>query len=136
VRFHHIGLFVPDLAGGRQSLSALLPVRDWEAEIDDPGLRVRVQFGLDAAGVRYELVAPLGEKNPVEGALRTGRNILNHVAYCVDDIAAERGRLEAEGCFSMTEPHPAVAFGGRPVMFLMTPLRFILELIEEPAPAE
>jgi hypothetical protein len=26
---------------------------------------------------------------------------------------------------------PAVAFGGRRVIFLLTPLRFILELIEE-----
>lgn len=131
MRFHHIGLFVPDLAAGRQTLCALLPMTEWEAEIADPGLRVRVQFGLDSAGVRYELVAPFGEKNPVEGALRSGRNILNHVAYEVDDIAAARARLEGEGCFSMTEPHAAVAFGGRPVMFLMTPLKFILELIQD-----
>ena len=80
--FDHIGIFVDDLARGRRILSTLLPVTAFTDPVDDPGLRVRVQFGTDASGVRYELVAPFGDGDPVSGVLKSGKNVLNHVARC------------------------------------------------------
>jgi methylmalonyl-CoA/ethylmalonyl-CoA epimerase len=134
VIFDHIGLFVADLDYGRQVLSKMLPIRAYSDPIDDPGLKVRIQFCTDASGVRYELVAPFGDGDPVTGVLESGKAIINHVAYCVPDLKAECNRLRREGAMSLTSPHPAVAFGGRAVVFLLTPLRFIVELIEA-APA-
>lgn len=131
--FDHVGLFVPDLETGRDRLAALLPIRAAGEPIDDPGLKVRVQFLTDASGLRYELVAPLGEGNPVAPVLASGKAILNHVAYRVADLEHEARRLRRAGSVPLGPARPAAAFGGAPVMFFLTPLRFILELIEAAA---
>jgi len=111
----------------------LLNISDWTGVFEDPLIKVRIQFGRDASGLRYELIAPFGDGNPVDGALAAGVNILNHVAYRVDDLDQELARLRRDRCVPTTRPRPAVAFGGRRVVFLMTPLGFILELIENEA---
>ena len=129
--FDHIGLFVRDLATGRSQLASLLPITTWTDPVDDPVIRVRIQFGYDPSGIRYELIAPHGEGNPVEGALAAGVNILNHVAYRVPRLDDEITRLRRERCIPTGRPRPAVAFGGRRVVFLLTPMGFILELIED-----
>lgn len=133
MQFDHIGVFVRDLVHGREQLAALLPIERWTEPVDDPLIKVRIQFGIDVSGIRYELVAPLGEGNPVDGALAAGTNLLNHVAYSVADIDAELRRLRRLRCIPTGPPRPAVAFDGRRVVFLLTPLGFIMELIEAPA---
>lgn len=129
--FNHIGLFVADLEIGRKKLSSMLPITEISPIIEDPGIKVRIQFCTDSSGIRYELVAPWGEGNPVQGTLSSGKGIINHVAYSVSDLAQEAHRLRGEGCIPLGTPQPAVAFDGRLVLFFMTPLRFIIELIEE-----
>lgn len=129
--FDHIGLFVEDIGIGKDTLSTILPIREWCEVIDDEVLRVRVCFGKDQCGLRYELVAPLGSPNPVSGVLSSRRNILNHVAYRVPDIAAAAAALRAQRSVPIGPPKPAVAFGGAPVMFFMTPLSFIIEIVED-----
>jgi methylmalonyl-CoA/ethylmalonyl-CoA epimerase len=133
VIFDHIGLFVRDLAEGQVHLGTLLPIVQWTAAMDDPLLNVRIQFGIDASGLRYELVAPLGPDGPVDRALASGNNLLNHVAYRVGDLDAELRRLRRRGCIPTGAPKPAVAFGGRRIVFVLTPLRFVLELVEDAA---
>lgn len=130
MKFHHIGLFVADLDVGRRHLQGLLPIASTSTVIEDVGLKVRVQFCTDQSGVRYELVAPFGEGNPVDGALASGKGILNHVAYTVADLDAALTAVRAQGCIPLGRPQPAVAFGGQRVMFFMSPQRFIIELIE------
>ena len=130
--FDHIGLFVRDLAQGRERLSALLPIARYTDAIEDSLLRVRIQFGTDTSGIRYELVAPFGDGNPVDGVLKSGKNVLNHVAYRVADFARAIARLEGEGCIALGPAKPAVAFDGAQVIFLFTPLKFIVELIDRP----
>jgi len=132
MKFHHIGLFVSDVVNGRDVICTLFPEVQFSNVIDDPGHHVTVQFCREASGILYELVAPFGEKNPVSDVLKNGKNILNHVAYGVDDIEAAFGRMRAHGCMPLGRPMPAVAFGGRKVVFMLTPLRFIIELVEKP----
>jgi len=128
--FDHIGLFVADLDQGRRKLKALLPIAAFSEPVEDAGLKVRIQFATDASGVRYELVAPFGEGDPVSGVLASGQAILNHVAYRVEDLDADMARLRAEGALPLGPPAPAIAFGGRRGVFLLTRVRFILELVE------
>jgi len=59
--FDHIGIFVRDLSVGRERLAATLPIAHFTDAIDDPTLCVRIQFGVDTSGIRYELVAPLSD---------------------------------------------------------------------------
>lgn len=129
--FDHLGVVVASLEAGRSHLEQLLGVQDWSASVEDPLQRVLVQFGWDASGVCYELIAPAGEEGPLREALRTGKNILNHVAYRVPDLEAAMDRARSLGSMPLGPPRPAVAFQGRRVVFLLTRLRMILELIEE-----
>ncbi len=131
-RFDHLGLVVKRLAKGRERMSGLLRIAEWTAPIEDAVNGVRLQFGRDPAGVVYELLEPLGQDSPVYEALRSGKAILNHVAYRVPDLAAGAAHLATAGAARVSEPKPAIAYGGRPIQFFVTPLRFIIELIEAP----
>jgi methylmalonyl-CoA/ethylmalonyl-CoA epimerase len=132
MKFDHIGIVVEDITGGRRVMQSLFGIERWTEVFTDPGIGVYVQFGIGADGPCYELIAPLRDQCPITNALRTGKGILNHVAYIVPDIASTAARLRDQGCFPVAEAQAAVAYGGRLVQFFQSPLRFIIELIEAP----
>jgi len=128
--FDHIGIFVPTLKDGREQISTILPIAGFSESFEDANLQVCVQFCTDRSGIRYEIVAPFGKDNPVSAVLAGGKAVLNHVAYQVDDIDAAFDRMRNAGSVPFGPPKSAVAFDGRRVAFLLTPMRFIIELIE------
>jgi len=135
----HLGLIVPDLAAGRVFLATALNVTRWTPITNDPILGVSVQFGSTAQfgatphhTLTYELIAPLGDTTPIANALRTGKHILNHLAYLTPDLEASAAHLRAAGCYPAGDPLPALAYEGRRIQFFMSPLRFVIELIEKP----
>jgi methylmalonyl-CoA/ethylmalonyl-CoA epimerase len=130
MQFDHLGVFVKTLEQGRVVLESIVPIAAVSTPFHDPLLKVSVQFLRDTSGVRYEIVAPNGQDNPVDAVLSEQRNILNHVAYRANDFDAQVARLRKARCMPLGEPRPAVAFGGARVMFFLTPLRMIVELIE------
>jgi methylmalonyl-CoA/ethylmalonyl-CoA epimerase len=130
VNFHHLGIFVKSIEEGKRLLGETIPIREWDRTFEDAGLHVSVCFGMDASGIRYELVAPFGEPNPVSGVLSSGRNILNHVAYTVGDMESAMKMLRSAGAIPMGAPRPAVAFGGANVAFFLTSIGIIIELVE------
>jgi len=132
MQFDHMGLVVKSVAKGRRVLSEMLGVRDWTEEFHDPVNGVLLQFGRDPAGVVYELLEPLDETSPVYPALSGGKAILNHVAYLVSDLGEAREHMRRSGCAPTSEPKPAVAYDGHNIQFFVTPLRFVIELIEAP----
>lgn len=132
MKFDHIGLIVPTLQSGRQSLSEIFFITTWTSEFADPINQVNVQFGRDASGICYELVAPLGNESPIARSVKTGRDVLNHVAYLVEDLAVSREILRRAGATAITPAKPAIAYEGRMIQFFMTKPRFVLELIEAP----
>ncbi len=129
-RFHHLGLFVRDLEYGLITLEKIIDINNVSEVTDDFELRVSVQFVNDTSNLCYELVAPLGENNPVEPVLRAKKNILNHVAYVTDEFQINFEKMRQEGCLPLAPPKRAKAFDGNYVVFLLTPLGFIYELIE------
>lgn len=130
MNFNHIGIFVPSLAEGKTYLESILNISNWSEPIEDPIQKVLVQFGKDQLGLCYEIIAPCGDNNPVEPLLIQSKNILNHVAYTVENIEIEIKRLQGERCILISGPSPAKAFDNNKIAFLYTPLRFIIELIE------
>ena len=132
MKFDHIGVVVADIEEGRELLSAMFAIKRWTTVFDDPGIDVYVQFGIGSDGPCYELIAPRSDKSPISVALRTGKGILNHVAYLVPDVAKAADFLRETGCLPVSEAQPAVAYEGKNVQFLLSPLRFIVELIEAP----
>ena len=132
MKFDHIGLFVANLADGRKSLSSIIPIAEYSDEIEDANLKVKVQFAIDYSGISYELVAPFGDNNPVTQMLISGKAVLNHVAYKVENFEDKISELRTSGAIPLGVPARAVAFNGKRVVFLLTPLKFIIELIESP----
>jgi methylmalonyl-CoA/ethylmalonyl-CoA epimerase len=91
---------------------------------------VEIQFGWDGSGIAFELLAPIGEASPVAAALKAGRNALQHIAYRTSDFADACEAVRREGALPLGPARPALAFGKARVMFFLTPLRFVCELIE------
>ena len=132
MKFDHVGLVVSAMSIGRDQLSALFGITRWSEEFADPGIGVYVQFGLDPSGLCYEIIAPLREDSPVSRAVNTRDRILNHVAYLVPDLDAEAARIRRLRCLPAGPAMPAVAYDGKRVQFFVSPLYFIIELIEAP----
>ena len=130
--FDHIGIVVTDSEAGQRMLAAAFGITRWTQVFEDQVNDVLVQFGLDASDICYETVAPLSAASPVRRALADGVNIVNHTAYLVDDLAAERTRLRKAGFVPTAAPKPAVAYGGRPIQFFISRTRLLFELIEAP----
>ena len=133
MQFDHIGVIASSLEEGRAVLNAFVQIPRWTEEFADPVNQVYAQFGTDPSGVCYELIVPYGDSSPITKFLSTGKNILNHVAYLVQDLAKEGDRLRAAGAVPTSDPKPAIAYGGKHIQFFVTPMRFIIELIEAPA---
>jgi methylmalonyl-CoA/ethylmalonyl-CoA epimerase len=132
VKFDHIGITTWDLASGRALLERSVMVREWTSAFEDPVNDVRVQFGRCPSSICYELVAPLSGTGPITRALSKKINIINHIAYLVNDLAAHGARLEAEGFVPVAPARPALAYGGRPIRFFISKSRMMVELIEAP----
>ena len=133
LQFDHLGLIVPDLTAGRRFLESALGITLWTAITHDPNLCVSVQFGVASnGGPTYELIAPLGDDAPIANALRQGKHILNHVAYLTPDLDLSGEALRQQDCFATGPAKPAAAYSGQRVQFWLSPLRFIIELIEKP----
>jgi methylmalonyl-CoA/ethylmalonyl-CoA epimerase len=130
LRFDHLGMVVKSLAKGRRALASGLMIREWTQEFRDEINGVNIQFGRDPAGVVYELLEPLGESSPVFSALKSRKNLLNHVAYCVVYLKPHRERLEDAGYVAVSDPRPAIAYEGRHIQFFVSPIGLIVELIE------
>ncbi len=130
--FDHIGIFVKDIDHGSDELKSYFNIIYESESFRDAKLKVIVKFLYDESNICYEVVAPLGEDNPVEMVLSSGKNILNHLAYKSDNLEKDIERLREKGAIPITKPEPAIAFNGARVIFLLTPLRFIIELIENP----
>src|SRR5580658_6949021 len=113
MKFDHVGVTTTDLAAGRALLEGSAGIREWTAEFRDEINEVWVQFGRCGAGMCYELVAPLSELSPITRVLSRKINVLNHLAYLVEDLPANRARLMAMEFVPVAEARPAVAYGGR-----------------------
>jgi methylmalonyl-CoA/ethylmalonyl-CoA epimerase len=131
VRFHHVGYAVASIKDYLEQFftplfqpTAVGPVHE------DPIQRVRVVFVEVPPGTLIELVEPLHDDNPLNHFIGSQRGGLYHTCYEVDDLDATIARFRQHRCLPLARPAPAVAFGGRRIVFLMTPQRDLIELVE------
>jgi len=132
MKFDHVGVTTANLAAGRTLLQGSVEVRAWTSEFRDELNEVWVQFGCCAAGMCYELVAPLSPGSPITRVLAKKINVLNHLAYLVDNLAVNAARLEAMEFVPVAQARPAVAYDGHLIQFFVAPNRLMIELIEAP----
>lgn len=127
---HHIGIVVASI---EQSLPGYLAALDSHATtgvIHDPLQRANVLFlrTNPTERVQLELVEPAGEHSPVQGFLLKGGG-MHHLCYEVADMGAALQSLRKRGAMIVSEPQPAVAFGGREVAWAMTREWMLIELL-------
>lgn len=131
MKFNHIGIFVKTLSEGREHISNIIDIKKLSQEFHDKSLKVSVQFITDKSGITYEIVSPFGAHNPVDKVLNENKNILNHIAYTTDQFDKEVKKLRNNGCAPLGVAQKALAFNYSKVIFFITPLNFIIELVEE-----
>lgn len=129
MRIDHIGYAVKRIDRAMSSFEKLGYV--FESAIDDTDRNVKLAFGVKD-GYRIELVAPLDKKqeSPVDQYLSNAVGTPYHICYESDRFDEEIEELKSQGFKVVIEPKPAVAFGGRRVVFMMNIGFGLMEIVK------
>lgn len=129
--FHHLGIVVSDIEVGKNMLNNIFGTLKWSDSVVDNNQFVTVCFGRAyGTDLLYELVAPLNKGSPVDNVLKEKKNVINHTAYKTNEFQKTCQNLRKVGCVPITRAMPAAAFDNALVIFYLTPLNFIIEVIE------
>ncbi len=127
-KLNHVAIAVPDLDAATAVYRDTLGAR-----VSDPlalaAHGVTTVF-VDLPNTKIELLQPLGADSPLAKFLdRNPSGGVHHVCYEVEDIAAARDRLRADGATVLGDGEPKPGAHGKPVLFLH-PKDFCGTLIE------
>jgi methylmalonyl-CoA/ethylmalonyl-CoA epimerase len=127
---HHVGVLVKDIGEAAQDFAIGLGYRIESEVIEDPVQTAHVQFLRQPGSISWlELITPNGSESKLSAGVRKGGG-LHHLCYEVGDIEAACEHLRSRGMLLLSEPVPAVAFGGRRIAWLMDRFNLLLELVE------
>lgn len=112
---HHIGVAVSDLDEAAETYERLLGARlEHRETLEAQGVEaVSVRLGEG----RVELLGSLGEETPVGRFLARRGPGMHHVAYEVDDLAAELASLASQGV-ELIDSQPRAGLYGLQVAFV------------------
>jgi methylmalonyl-CoA/ethylmalonyl-CoA epimerase len=110
-RFHHIGIAVADLDAAKAAYSLLGFAPGHEEEVAEQGVRVCL-IPTGRANEYVELITPLADNGVHRFLDRRGEG-MHHVAFAVDDLAAELAYLQAQGVRLIDTAPRAGAHGWR-----------------------
>lgn len=128
----HVGVAVDSLDETAVSLSKLFGYRAVSGPFDDPIQKVKVSFltRSESDAVEIELIEPLTDDSPVRSMLNKGSGGAYHFCFETADVDAALAHCKANGCVIVSQPVPAVAFGGRRIAWIYTPARQLVEFVE------
>jgi methylmalonyl-CoA/ethylmalonyl-CoA epimerase len=132
LHLHHVGVVVSAIEDTAGLYERALGARRCGTAIHDPLQRVRLLFVELPDGSLVELIEPASDDSPVQSALAKGGGT-HHLCFEVEDLEAEMSRLRPV-CIPTGAPKPAVAFGGRRVVFLLLGRHMLIELLEAAVP--
>jgi methylmalonyl-CoA/ethylmalonyl-CoA epimerase len=116
-RLNHVAIAVPDLAAAAAQYRDTLGATVGPPQ-DEPDHGVTVVF-VELPNTKIELLHPLGDASPIAGFLaKNPSGGIHHICYEVEDIAAARDRLLAQGARVLGEGDPKIGAHGKPVLFL------------------
>lgn len=129
MRIDHVGYAVQDMRAAEASFMELgyCPYGDG---IEDHGRGVEIRFFCDPAGVKIELIAPLGDNSPVNTWLRKNGNSPYHICYQSDELAKDVAALKEKGFMVVQPSLPAPAMNNRRVCFMYSKNTGLIELVE------
>lgn len=127
--FHHFGLAVHSPESAFAYLAALGYTAG--AEEYDPLQRVNVAMRHHALMPDVEVIWSAGGPSPIGGLLKGRDSLIYHLCYAAPDADATLRALEEAGLQvrTVSEPQPAVLFGGLNVSFHMVGGVGMIELI-------
>mgnify|MGYP001117714370 CR=1 FL=1 len=127
LKIHHIGYLVKKIEKAKKVFEALGFLIEQDTVSDD--IRKADICFLVKDGYRVELVSPYSEDSVVSGLLKKYKNTPYHICYETDDPEAAYRELTANGFAAIDTPTPAPALDGRNVVFLISPVIGMVELI-------
>tara|TARA_B100000959_G_C14601311_1_gene468220 strand:+ start:84 stop:485 length:402 start_codon:yes stop_codon:yes gene_type:complete len=132
MKFDHIGIIVENIEKATKLMIDDHNLQQYGEKIVETEIDVILQFLVDDNGLRYELIKPNSPSSPLHKVLeRKNSNKMHHTAYLVENIDQKCNDFREKGYGFLTNFFFANAFGGARVIFLMSPLGFIIELIEK-----
>lgn len=126
-RFHHIGVACRRIENEQRGWTALGYVPDGD-RFEDPLQGIAGLF-MTGPGPRVELLEELPGSDTLTPFLEAGTKMY-HQAFEVPDLEKTLAYLQQQRAKALSSPKPAIAFGGRRVVFVMLPTRLIAEFIE------
>ncbi|MBV8666299.1 MAG: VOC family protein [Burkholderiaceae bacterium] len=129
MRFHHFGLAVHTPEDAFRYLAALGYT---EGAVEyDPLQRVNVAMRHHAHMPDVEVIWPQEKPSPIDNIIKGRDSMIYHLCYCAPDAEATLRSLEQAGLqvHTVSEPKPAVLFGGLPVSFHLVSGIGVIELI-------
>jgi catechol 2,3-dioxygenase-like lactoylglutathione lyase family enzyme len=130
--FDHIGIIVKNIDKAVEILVDDHNLKRCGNKVVETEIDVILQFLVDDKGLRYEIIEPSNSSSPLNKVLESkNTNKIHHIAYLVEDIDQKCDHFREKGYGFLTKYFAAKVFNGARVIFLMSPLGFILELIEK-----
>lgn len=129
----HVGVAVPDIDAAASALESIFGYRVISGPFDDPIQKVTVNFMTqsDDDAVEIELITPLTEDSPLRTMLNKNGGGAYHLCFQTNDIEGALAHARSKGCIVVSNPVPAIAFGGRRIAWFYTKTRQLFELVEQ-----
>lgn len=129
MRIDHIGYAVKNIEKARIAFEEL--GFTFDELVNDNDRNIFIQFGSND-GYCIELVSPNGAgESPADYFLGKVGSTPYHICYKSDDIETDIRKLESERFKVVVPLAPAVAFGGKRVVFMMHRALGMMEIVEE-----
>jgi methylmalonyl-CoA/ethylmalonyl-CoA epimerase len=131
LEFHHFGLAVPQPEAAFKLLTRM--GYDIGPVVFDPLQLVRLAMCWHPQMPDVEVVSPSDAVSPIDRLLRRNGPLFYHVCYVTPRIDAALTAIEREGfnIIVVSEPKPAILFGGREVAFCSVDGFGLIELLQD-----
>ena len=114
-RIEHIGIAVKDLDAANKTYAAVMGAENYKTEnVESEG--VSTSF-FQVGESKIELLAATNPESPVAKFIEKRGEGIHHIAFAVDDIKAEIGRLKDEG-FRLLNEEPKPGADNKLVAFM------------------
>ena len=132
MKFDHIGIVVKSIEESRAMFERDLPGFSSSKIYLDKEIDVKIQFIEYLNSNKIELIEPLSKASPIRSVLEKKNSTnIHHLAYSCKNIEKTCNSFRDKGYGFFTKFYHAEAFNGAKVIFLLSPLNFIVELIED-----
>lgn len=125
MKIHHVGIVCKKIEKAIRDYKSLYNVTEQSEIVYDELQKANLCLLKTDTGLDVEFIS--GEK--VANLLKS-RITYYHLCYTVENLEAEILRFEENGSLVVSDPKPAILFGGKRVAFLLTSTGLV-ELLEE-----